>query len=256
MRIYMSPSALSLLGEYVQMLNNTNISWTIDGSDDDPSAIWLSSLVFETEVDWVPLSILVWSFNRNKPVRSNATMLLTRDGDMMLQDFDGTLVWSTNTKGKSVAGFKADSQGILCSLTQTTLLFGNLLIFQLTLGGQKFYSNSDQKLTASASSTNWTGGGLYSLSLTNEGLSAFLESDPALVYTKNTELFREGNRTEPLYATLSNEGFIVLREGSNIIRWIANISLSQATPMQHVTLEFDGHLRVYDFVESSLAKSR
>ncbi|XP_044492546.1 G-type lectin S-receptor-like serine/threonine-protein kinase SD2-5 [Mangifera indica] len=113
---------------------------------------------------------------------------------------------------------------------------------------KKLYSNLAQKLTASASSTNWTDGGLYSLSLTNEGLSAFLESDPPLVYYSTS--FQEGNRTERLYATLYEGRFVVLREGSNITQWEADFFLSQATLLQHVTLECDGHLRVYDFVES------
>ena len=47
---------------------------------------------------------LVWSANRNNPVRLNATLELTGQGDLILSDADGTLVWSTNTPGKNVLG--------------------------------------------------------------------------------------------------------------------------------------------------------
>ena len=40
---------------------------------------------------------LVWSANRNTPVRVNATLQLTEGGDLILKDADGKFVWSSNT---------------------------------------------------------------------------------------------------------------------------------------------------------------
>ncbi|KAK6785218.1 hypothetical protein RDI58_018673 [Solanum bulbocastanum] len=59
---------------------------------------------------------LVWSANRDRPVKANATLQLGKDGNLVLTDSDGTFVWSTNTTGKSVSGF---------NMTET----GNLVLF-------------------------------------------------------------------------------------------------------------------------------
>ncbi|KAJ0095697.1 hypothetical protein Patl1_16334 [Pistacia atlantica] len=201
---------------------------------------------------------LVWSSNRNKPVRNNTNLLLTRDGDLMLQEFDGTLVWSTNTKGKSVAGLKLTESGNL-------VLFdtNNSIVWQsfdyptdTLLIGQKLYSNSGQELTASTSPTNYSEGGSYSLSLTNKGLSAFIESDPSLVYSKYTGIGGEENTRQPHYAILLNGSFAGFTKGSNSSQWVISSSqwdisiLHSKTPLQHVSLDYDGHLRAYDIVDS------
>ncbi|XP_034701078.1 EP1-like glycoprotein 4 [Vitis riparia] len=59
---------------------------------------------------------VVWSANRNIPVQANGTVQLTQGGDLILREVDGTVVWSTNTSGKSVVGL---------NLTET----GNLVLF-------------------------------------------------------------------------------------------------------------------------------
>ncbi|RVW28209.1 G-type lectin S-receptor-like serine/threonine-protein kinase SD2-5 [Vitis vinifera] len=59
---------------------------------------------------------LVWSANRNRPVRFNATLRLTEDGNLILADADGTFVWSTNTAGKSVSGLNLTETGNLVLL--------------------------------------------------------------------------------------------------------------------------------------------
>ncbi|XP_031279375.1 G-type lectin S-receptor-like serine/threonine-protein kinase SD2-5 [Pistacia vera] len=189
---------------------------------------------------------LVWSSNRNKPVRNKATLLLSRDGDLMLQDFDGTLVWSTNTKGRSVAGLKLTESGNL-------VLFdtNNSIVWQsfdhptdTLLIGQKLYSNSSQKLTASTSQTNYSEGGLYSLFFTIIGLSAFMES--VYPYT--------AIESEALY---DMQPYVILLNGSLVLfsylsgEPVRIISLPNTTPLQHVTLDYDGHFRAYDLVEDN-----
>ncbi|THG12920.1 hypothetical protein TEA_014543 [Camellia sinensis var. sinensis] len=58
---------------------------------------------------------LVWSANRNRPVKLNATLQLTQDGDLILADSDGTSVWSTKTGGGnySVSGLNLTEDGNL-----------------------------------------------------------------------------------------------------------------------------------------------
>uniref|UniRef100_A0ACD5U006 Uncharacterized protein n=1 Tax=Avena sativa TaxID=4498 RepID=A0ACD5U006_AVESA len=56
---------------------------------------------------------VVWSANRASPVSENATIELDRHGDLVLRDFDGKVVWSSGTSGKSVAGIKITKYGNL-----------------------------------------------------------------------------------------------------------------------------------------------
>ena len=56
---------------------------------------------------------IVWSANRNNPVKYRAALQLSEKGDLMLQDHDGTLVWNTNTMGKFVSGLNLTEEGNL-----------------------------------------------------------------------------------------------------------------------------------------------
>ncbi|THG03778.1 hypothetical protein TEA_027249 [Camellia sinensis var. sinensis] len=49
---------------------------------------------------------LVWSPNRDRPVRINATLQFIEYGNLILEDSDGTFVWSTNASRKYVFGLK------------------------------------------------------------------------------------------------------------------------------------------------------
>ncbi|KAL7215731.1 hypothetical protein ACSBR1_027803 [Camellia fascicularis] len=67
---------------------------------------------------------LVWSANRDRPVRINARLQFTEYGDLILEDSDGTFVWSTNTSRKSVFGLKLTESGnlVLFDRQDTTLI--------------------------------------------------------------------------------------------------------------------------------------
>ncbi|KAJ9563348.1 hypothetical protein OSB04_008508 [Centaurea solstitialis] len=47
----------------------------------------------------------VWEANRGHPVRENATFSFRSDGNLVLADADGRIVWQTNTANKGVVGF-------------------------------------------------------------------------------------------------------------------------------------------------------
>ncbi|KAM7462678.1 hypothetical protein LguiA_030799 [Lonicera macranthoides] len=53
----------------------------------------------------------VWEANRNRPVRDNATLSFGSDGNLVLADFDGRVVWQTGTARKGVVGLKLLSNG-------------------------------------------------------------------------------------------------------------------------------------------------
>ncbi|KAK1404863.1 Bulb-type lectin domain-containing protein [Heracleum sosnowskyi] len=56
---------------------------------------------------------VVWSANRDHPVKINATLKLTSDGDLVLRDADGSVAWSSGTAGKSVDGLNLTDNGNL-----------------------------------------------------------------------------------------------------------------------------------------------
>jgi len=56
---------------------------------------------------------VVWSANRDRAVRENATLSFTAGGDLLLRDTDGSLVWSTRTSDQSVAGMILTKSGNL-----------------------------------------------------------------------------------------------------------------------------------------------
>ncbi|XP_019264455.1 PREDICTED: G-type lectin S-receptor-like serine/threonine-protein kinase SD2-5 [Nicotiana attenuata] len=165
---------------------------------------------------------LVWSANRNRPVKANATLQLGQDGNLVLLDSDGTLVWSTNTTGKSVSGLNLTERGNLVLFDKR-----NSAIWQSfdhptdsLLSGQDLVSG--QKLIASISASNKSQG-LFSLTILNGSLVAYTDSNPpqyyyASDYTNDTGLSFDGH----------------------------TLSLA-STFAQFMKLEHNGHLRLYQF---------
>ncbi|KAK9153020.1 hypothetical protein Sjap_000500 [Stephania japonica] len=62
---------------------------------------------YEFQAQWV------WDANRNRPVRENATLQFSRDGNLVLADVDGRVAWETNTAKKGVVGLNLLPNGNL-----------------------------------------------------------------------------------------------------------------------------------------------
>jgi hypothetical protein len=56
---------------------------------------------------------IVWCANRSRPVRENATLEFTSDGNLVLRDADSSHVWSSNSSGQSVSGMRITEMGNL-----------------------------------------------------------------------------------------------------------------------------------------------
>ncbi|KAG5544903.1 hypothetical protein RHGRI_017381 [Rhododendron griersonianum] len=181
----------------------------------------------------------VWFANRDRPVEVNATLKLTGDGDLILEDADGDMVWSTNTRGKSVTGLRFTE-------------FGNLVLFDSNnatvwqsfdhpmdslLIGQKLVSNSGQKLIARASSSNFSRG-LYSLSVQNGHLLGYMEANPPVVYYKFTLKANPNSKN-------SEKEYVVFENGT-----FNGQTFTHGSTAQFMRLEPDGHLKVYEWVQS------
>ncbi|RVX03934.1 EP1-like glycoprotein 2 [Vitis vinifera] len=55
----------------------------------------------------------VWDANRNNPAHENSTLTFGRDGNFVLAEADGRVVWQTNTANKGVTGIKLLPNGNL-----------------------------------------------------------------------------------------------------------------------------------------------
>ncbi|XP_049387745.1 G-type lectin S-receptor-like serine/threonine-protein kinase SD2-5 [Solanum stenotomum] len=170
---------------------------------------------------------LVWSANRNNPVRANATLQLRQDGGLFLIDSDGTMIWSTNTSG-IVAGFNLTVLGNLVLFDKS-----NHTIWQsfdhptdTLVPGQMI--NEGQKLRSSVSATNRSEG-LFTLEVQSFGFFAYIESNPRQLYASNLDWDRP---------------FQFPRLPFDISNWklIVNFTFSNA---RFVRFEDDGHLRMY-----------
>ncbi|OMP05228.1 hypothetical protein CCACVL1_01994 [Corchorus capsularis] len=130
-----------------------------------------------------PSPQIVWSANRNNPVQLEAELEFTQQGDLVLQDAHGALVWSTDTRA---ARLNLTNQGNLLLFDKTnkvlwqsfdhptdSLLPGQRLVYGLKLRSSLSESNSSQ--------------GLYSYTIDENGhLVAYMEPDPSQVYYKSS----------------------------------------------------------------------
>ncbi|KAH0744085.1 hypothetical protein KY290_032078 [Solanum tuberosum] len=125
--------------------------------------------------------LLVWSANRNHPVKFNATLQLGHDGNLVLTDSDGTLVWSTDTIGKSVSGLNLTEMGnlVLFDKRKRTIWQSFDHPTDSLLPGQNLVSG--QKLIASVSATNRSQD-LFSLTVLYSRWTAYMDTDPPQYY--------------------------------------------------------------------------
>ncbi|KAK9063882.1 hypothetical protein SSX86_017754 [Deinandra increscens subsp. villosa] len=192
----------------------------------------------------------VWSANRNHPVKLGAKLTLKADGDLVLEDADGSRVWSTNTAGKKVSGMQITDTGNL-------VLFDarNVIVWQSfdhptdsLVPGQKLIEG--QKLVASVSSTNWRKG-LYSVEVTNKGLFGYVKSKYSRrVYykylVKGSDGSKEGSK-EGSYVRFLNGSLSLFIHSAEPSRPDGVIPVPLATLAQYLKLMPDGHLRVMEW---------
>ncbi|TXG47674.1 hypothetical protein EZV62_026968 [Acer yangbiense] len=186
-----------------------------------------------------------WLANRNKPVHENATLQLQKNGDLILTDGDGTLVWSTNTSNMSVAGLQMSNTGNL-------VLYGdnNQTLWQsfdhptdTLVPGQKLMAR--QKLVSRASATNWTEGSFY-LSVSSEGLFAFYRSNVPQMYFKfSVSGIKESEQPSYIRAVKGTLALYILSAEPSVPDAVLSSPVDY-TEYAYMRLDSDGHLRFYD----------
>ncbi|GKB96651.1 epidermis-specific secreted glycoprotein EP1-like protein [Tanacetum coccineum] len=130
----------------------------------------------------------VWEANRGLPVRENATFSLGTDGNLVLAESNGQIVWQTNTANKGVAAFAIESDGNMVLKDSN----GNF-VWQsfdsptdtLLVGQTLRVNRGPTRLVSRFSITNNVNG-VYSLVIEPKGLS---------LYHKNTMRYWSSNFT-------------------------------------------------------------
>ncbi|PUZ44059.1 hypothetical protein GQ55_8G059000 [Panicum hallii var. hallii] len=212
-------SILPILGHRIMSYTTYFGFYTID----DGHSFVLSIVIFGTQAP------VIWSANPDNPVNHDATLSFTREGDLLLQDGNGAMVWSTATKSKSVvAGMRLDVSGNLV-LTNTD----NSSVWQsfdhptdTLVMGQSLCTGMN--LSVMTSDTKWPSGRVYLSAWWNGLLYSF---EPA----GYTRLF-ETDTVSPC-SDFRNGSFGLLEK---------MFSLPLARSLQFMRLEPDGHLRLYE----------
>ncbi|RCV29132.1 hypothetical protein SETIT_5G459500v2 [Setaria italica] len=184
---------------------------------------------------------VVWSANRARPVGEGATAELTAAGDLVLKAADGTVVWSAGSAGRSVAGISINSDGNLVMLDGS-----NRTVWQsfdhptdTLLVGQSLRQGA--RLTANTSAANWSPSRLY-LAVADDSLSAYVDAKPPQRY------YHLGfTRTAGAYAAYANGSLTVLASPAGAPLTTIQLPAVAAGTVQYMRLEYDGHLRLYEW---------
>jgi hypothetical protein len=174
---------------------------------------------------------VVWSANPNNPVSVNATLQLTSERGLVLQDANGTIAWSTNITNKSVAALNLTDTCNLMLLDENNATIwqsldvhptDTLIVGQMLVAGQNLTSE----------------GGLYSLSLTSDGLFAYINSNPPQQYFSKPAY-------DIKYVQFQN-GSLVFFPFDSVFNDEYQLPNPSVLSSQYMRFGLDGHLRMYD----------
>ncbi|TQD83445.1 hypothetical protein C1H46_030991 [Malus baccata] len=123
------------------------------------------------EVRWV------WDANRNHPVHEKATLSFGKEGNLVLGEADGTVVWQTNTANKGVTGIKLLQNGNLVLHDKNGRFIWQSFDYptDTLLVGQSIRTNGRNKLVSRKSDTD-SSDGSYSMVLDKTGFGMYLNN--------------------------------------------------------------------------------
>ncbi|KAI3769326.1 hypothetical protein L6452_00427 [Arctium lappa] len=244
---------------YYQALPLSNSPFLLCFYNTTPTAFTLALRMGTIRSD--PVLRWVWEANRGNPVRENATLTFSTDGNLVLADADGRIAWQTNTANKGVVGLQILPNGNMVlhdgkgnfiwqsfdSPTDTLLV------------GQSLRAGGPSRLVSRFSESNNVDGA-YSLVMEPKGLVMYYTSPNSvrpMVYWTSSEWFtidKGGLSNLTLKSEAdSDEGFLyyltfeyfVTNPSSNSNR---NMAYSQYNnTYSYLRLGIDGNLRFLTF---------
>nr|XP_045084383.1 G-type lectin S-receptor-like serine/threonine-protein kinase SD2-5 [Aegilops tauschii subsp. strangulata] len=192
--------------------------------------------------------VVVWSANRDRPVQRGSTLNFTADGDLVLRDSDGSLVWSTNTSGQSIIGMKITESGNLVLFNHKNLPVWQSFDHPTDTMLPRQPLMEGMKLTPSIDNVSFAASNQFYLAVHQYGLHASVGSIQHQIYY---EYNQAGHFTydEHTYIALVNGSMSVFATSSLPTDSINNagIDLPHARSLQYMRFESDGHLRLYEW---------
>ncbi|XXG67445.1 hypothetical protein AAC387_Pa06g0795 [Persea americana] len=212
-------------------------------------ALRMATLKSESLFRWV------WQANLANPVRENATVTFGRDGNLVLADPDGHVVWQTGTANKGVVGLKLLSNGNLVLHDSRGRFVWQSFDYptDTLLVGQVLRPSGPTKLISRLSDRDRSNGP-YSLVLEPKRLALYYNN---LLYYSSVEAFEVGKGS---LASVTFAGATDTDQGNateltldfTVSNSTSGGSLILARPKYNATLSFlrlgqDGNLKIYTF---------
>eukprot|EP00262_Sarcandra_glabra_P014532 TRINITY_DN4271_c1_g1_i1.p1 TRINITY_DN4271_c1_g1~~TRINITY_DN4271_c1_g1_i1.p1 ORF type:complete len:456 (-),score=18.20 TRINITY_DN4271_c1_g1_i1:263-1630(-) len=176
-------------GEFGEKIIEYDASYRLIGNQPDLFRFPFGILFYNTTPDAYILGIRmgrqgddfsymrwVWEANRLDPVRENATLTLGSDGNLVLADVDGRVVWHTNTANKGATGVSLLENGNLVVHDSKGKFLWQSFDHptDALLIGQSLRPNGPNKLVSRFSDKNGNNG-IYSLVLEPSGLNMYYQ---------------------------------------------------------------------------------
>ncbi|KAJ0866149.1 putative protein kinase RLK-Pelle-SD-2b family [Helianthus annuus] len=165
----------------------------------------------------------------------------------LAMDVDGSIVWNTNTTGKSVAGLNLTDDGNLVLFDVNSSVVWQSFDYptDCLVLGQRLLQG--QQLIPSVSSTNWTAQkDLFSLQVKDDGFFAYVGSNPPLAYYVRLVSINDAY-TGRRYARFLNGSLSFFISSVDPSDPDGVIPIPRASSAQYMKLMSDGHLKVFEW---------
>eukprot|EP00268_Persea_americana_P016587 TRINITY_DN17866_c2_g1_i1.p1 TRINITY_DN17866_c2_g1~~TRINITY_DN17866_c2_g1_i1.p1 ORF type:complete len:916 (+),score=163.98 TRINITY_DN17866_c2_g1_i1:275-2749(+) len=195
---------------------------------------------------------VVWMANRDRPVNGRGSRIsLDRDGNMVLTDVDGSVVWNSNTSNSRGQSVELSNNGNLVLKDPD----GNFLWQSFDFPTDTLLPSqpiTKGKKLISASANGVVSSGYYSFYFDNDNVLKMMYDGPEIssLYWPNPDynVFQNGrsNYNSSRYGVLDEMGLFVASDQFGF-----NASDLGLGIKRRLTLDYDGNLRLYSLDEST-----
>ncbi|XP_037471140.1 putative receptor protein kinase ZmPK1 [Triticum dicoccoides] len=196
--------------------------------------------------------VVVWSANRDRPLQCGSTLNFTADGDLVLRDSDGSLVWSSNTSGQSVIEMNITESGNLVLFNQKNLPVWQSFDHPTDAMLPRQPLMEGMKLTPSIDNASFAASNQFYLAAHHASLQAS-EGSTHQIYYQSSVYYAGNAYDEPTYIVLVNGSLSIFAASSPPSDSITNvrIDLPHARSFQYMRFESDGYLRLYEWDQNN-----
>ncbi|XP_008779061.1 putative receptor protein kinase ZmPK1 [Phoenix dactylifera] len=212
------------------------------GSNAFTFSIWFSNLNSKT---------IVWTVNRDNPVNGHGSRVTMRkDGNVVLTDYDGTLIWTTSTNSTQAHTQLLDTGNLVVKDPDGTILWQSFDYPTDTLLPNQVFNRNSKLVSAAANG-----------SLSSGPYISYFDSNNVLILMYDTPEFAsvywpdpENKAWENGRATYNGSKYAVLDDMGQFVssdNWTFKASDLGPGIRRRMTLDYDGNLRLYSLDEST-----